>query len=125
MSATNTVVWIDIPARDLERARAFYSAVLGADVTKQAHEGFQFAMLPHAEESVSGCIFVSPEAHPSETGVLVYLNVNGRMAEAVEAVRSNGGRVVTDKHEIGPYGYRAVIVDTEGNRVALHSQANS
>lgn len=125
MSASNTVVWIDIPTLDLERARQFYTAVLGAEVTLQNHEGFEFAMLPHAQDNVSGCLFKSPDAHPSQTGVLVYLNVDGRMTQAVEGVRANGGTVVTDKHQIGPYGWRAVINDTEGNRIALHSQSDS
>jgi hypothetical protein len=37
-------------------------------------------------------------------------------------VREHGGKVVVDKEPIGPYGFRAVIMDSEGNRIALHSQ---
>jgi len=51
----------------------------------------------------------------------VYLNVDGRMKAAVEAASSNGGRVVEAAHAIGPHGLRAVIIDSEGNRIALHS----
>ncbi|PYM12728.1 MAG: hypothetical protein DME18_10640 [Verrucomicrobia bacterium] len=59
---------------------------------------------------------------PSEHGPLVYLSVEGRLDDAVRAVQKGGGKVLKDKHPIGPYGFRAVIRDSEGNRIALHSQ---
>jgi hypothetical protein len=120
---SNQIVWIDIPVVDLDRAIAFYSALLGADITKQSEQDFVFGLLPHTENNVSGCLYVPPEGDnaPSQTGPLVYLNAEGRLNEAVEAARSNGGKVLQDKHQIGPYGWRAIIVDSEGNRIALHA----
>jgi predicted enzyme related to lactoylglutathione lyase len=58
---------------------------------------------------------------PSADGPLVYLNVHGRIDEAVEAVEPSGGKVLQPVESIGPFGFRAVFLDTEGNRVALHS----
>ena len=55
------------------------------------------------------------------TGPLIYLSVEGRLDDAVKAVTSSGGKVLQEKHQIGPHGFRAVIVDSEGNRLALHS----
>jgi predicted enzyme related to lactoylglutathione lyase len=52
---------------------------------------------------------------------MVYLNANGRLEDALAGVAINGGRVVQPKHPIGPFGFRAIIIDSEGNRVALHS----
>jgi predicted enzyme related to lactoylglutathione lyase len=43
--------------------------------------------------------------------------------EAIAAVEPNGGKIVEPKHPIGPFGFRAVIIDSEGNRVALHSDS--
>ena len=116
------VVWVDIPVRDLGRAIGFYSAVLGAPVSLTGGPGFSFGLLPHADTNVSGCLYV-PEADnaPSLLGPLVYLNVAGRMAEALTAVGSHGGSVLQPAHPIGPHGWRALIMDTEGNRLALHS----
>jgi len=54
-------------------------------------------------------------------GSIGYLNAKGRLDEAIAAVEPNSGRVLVPKHAIGPYGYRAIILDSEGNRVALHS----
>jgi predicted enzyme related to lactoylglutathione lyase len=53
--------------------------------------------------------------------MLIYLNAQGRLDDAVSAVESNGGKVLLPAHPIGPHGFRAVVLDSEGNRVALHS----
>lgn len=118
----NSVVWCDIPVQDLDRAIRFYGAVLGMPVTKQEFPGMVFALLPHEGESVGGCLFTSPKETPSDHGPLVYLNAQGRLDQAVAAVEANGGKVLTPKHAIGPHGFRAVILDSEGNRLALHSK---
>jgi uncharacterized protein len=118
----NQIVWVDIPVLDLDRAVRFYSAVLGAQVQKQEYPGMTIALLPGAESDVSGCLFVKADEKPSDRGMLVYLNAQGRLDEAISAVESSGGKVLQPKHQIGPHGYRAVILDSEGNRVALHSR---
>ena len=121
---TNTVVWIDVPVVNLDRAIGFYSALFGKAVEKQSVEGFDMGVLPHEEhaQAVFGCLCVCQDNQPSKTGPLVYLSAEGRLDAAVEAARKNGGEVLAEKHPIGPYGFRAVIVDSEGNRIALHSQ---
>jgi uncharacterized protein len=121
----NQIVWVDIPALDLDRAVRFYSAVLGAAVQKQEYPGMTIALLPgadSAEPCVSGCLFTKADEKPSDRGMLVYLNAEGRLDEAISAVESNGGKVLQPRHQIGPHGFRAVVLDSEGNRVALHSR---
>ncbi|MEK8029817.1 VOC family protein [Ideonella sp. DXS29W] len=116
------IVWVDIPVTDLDRAIAFYSAVLGSQVTKEGGPGFSFGLLPHTGDEVGGCLYLGgADNAPSATGPLIYLNAEGRLAQAVDAVTSQGGRVVQPVHPIGPHGFRAIVVDSEGNRVALHS----
>jgi predicted enzyme related to lactoylglutathione lyase len=119
--SNNTLCWTDIPVVDLDRAITFYSAVLGAEVTKMSM-GCDMGLLPHANENASGCLVVSEDSKPSLDGPLIYLSTNGRLDEAIEAARKGGGKVLVEKHQIGPYGFRAVIVDSEGNRIALHSR---
>ncbi|HEV3383615.1 MAG TPA: VOC family protein [Gemmata sp.] len=118
----NQFVWVDIPVLDLDRASRFYSAVLGAAVTKQSFEGMSFALLPGYETDVSGCLACSDKDKPSDHGPLIYLNCQGRLDEAVAAASSSGGKVLIPKHQIGPHGFRAVVMDSEGNRIALHSR---
>ncbi len=117
----NQIVWVDIPVADLNRAVRFYSAVLGSEVRKQEYPGMTIGLLPGADNDVSGCLYTKDDERPSAGGILVYLNAQGRLDQAVAAVEPNGGRVLQTKHQIGPHGFRAVIVDSEGNRVALHS----
>ncbi len=122
--SNNTLCWIDIPVRRLDRAIRFYSSVLGQDVIRQMDEGLEFGLLPHAQEGVSGCLYVSDENRPSEYGPIVYWSVEGRLDAAVQACLADGGRLIRQKHPIGSYGYRAIIIDSEGNRIALHSRSD-
>ncbi len=118
----NTVVWCDIPVLDFDRAIRFYSAVLGAPVQKQDFPGMSFALLPGSDPAVTGCIYQSDTEKPSDHGPLIYFNCDGRLDAAEAAVMPNGGKVLLTKHAIGPHGFRTVILDSEGNRIALHSR---
>jgi uncharacterized protein len=117
----NQIVWCDIPVSELDRAVKFYSAVLGREVKKQDLPGTTIAVLPHDDGEVGGCLFESSEEKPSAQGVMIYLDAGGRLDEAIAAVTAHGGKILQPKHAIGPYGFRSVILDSEGNRVALHS----
>lgn len=118
---SNCLVWCDIPVVDLDRAMSFYSAVLGDAVQAREFSGMKFALLPGAESASSGCLYISSTIQPSTQGPLIYLNCNGRLDEAVAQVAPHGGRVLEPKQSIGPHGFRAVVLDSEGNRIALHS----
>jgi predicted enzyme related to lactoylglutathione lyase len=120
--ANDQIVWCDIPVKDLDRAIKFYSAVLGATVEKQSFPGMTIGLFPHAHDGVSGCLHTSDEVAPSAQGPLIYLNCEGRLDAAIATVAQNGGKVLKPKHPIGPYGYRAMVLDSEGNRIALHSK---
>lgn len=122
----NQVVWFDMPVEDLDRAMRFYSAVLGAPAEKQEYPGMTFAILPIPEKTdVSGCLTpskVMDAGPPPRKGVLLYFNCEGRLDQAIAAVEPNGGKILQPRHTIGPYGDRAVVLDSEGNRIALHSR---
>ena len=124
----DTLCWTDIPVADLDRAIEFYAAVLGQEVSKMSDGGFEYGLLSHKEQNASGCLCVSSDSvgnknQPSQTGPLIYLSVEGRLDDAVKAVRANSGNVLEEKQQIGPHGFRTVIIDSEGNRIALHSSA--
>ena len=118
----NRIVWCDIPVIGLDRAIRFYSAVLRAPVAKQEFSGMSLGLFPDADSAVSGCLFVAgADTQPSTKGPLVYLNCSGRLDEAITQVEQNAGKILQPKHQIGPHGFRSVILDSEGNRIASHS----
>lgn len=128
--ATDTLCWTDIPVLNLDRAIKFYSAVLGNEVKKLSIDGMDYGLLPHEEQNASGCLCVRSDSggvdnRPSANGPLVYLLVEGRLDQAVEAARGNGGKILRERQQIGEHGFRAVIIDSEGNRIALHTSAES
>jgi hypothetical protein len=123
-SEKNRLVWFDIPVRDLDRATTFYAAVLNIAVHKEELEGFSFSVLAH-DEGNGGCLIINESEITSDRGILVYLNANGRIRDAVAKVEAHGGRVTAPIHPIGPHGFRAIVLDSEGNRVALHSNIDA
>lgn len=129
MSA-DTLCWTDIPVTNLDRAIKFYSAVLGKEVKKLSEGGMEYGLLPHEEQNASGCLCVRSDSggidnRPSANGPLIYLLVEGRLNEAVEAARANSGKILRARQQISDHGFRAVIIDSEGNRIVLHTSATS
>jgi len=122
-SQYNRVVWFDIPVTDLDRAAAFYAAVLGVRVNKETFGDSSIGVIEHRDGN-GGCL-VPDQEEIASGGVLIYLNVDGRLRDAVNQVVPHGGTVLKPTHSIGPHGYRAIILDSEGNRVALHSNTDA
>ncbi len=125
MSA-DTLCWADIPVTNLDRAIKFYSAVLGKEVKKLSEDKMDYGLLSHEEQNASACLCIRSDSggvdnRPSANGPLIYLLVEGRLDEAVEAARANGGKILRARQQIGEHGFRAVIIDSEGNRIALHT----
>jgi predicted enzyme related to lactoylglutathione lyase len=118
----HSIAWFDVPVVDLDRAIRFYSAILGAPVRKEKTGSIPIGMLPTPDGNQMGCLVPSNEAKPSADGVMIWFDVNGRIKDAVAAVSANGGKVLGDVHAIGQYGFRAEVLDSEGNRIALYSE---
>lgn len=123
----NPVGWFEIYVRDMACAKKFYEAVLGQPLTAlpgQAADGpemLSFAM-NNQSYGAAGALVRMPGFEPGGNSVLVYFSCadcNNELRKAVQA----GGQIVKPKTSIGPYGYIALITDTEGNMIGLHSQA--
>jgi predicted enzyme related to lactoylglutathione lyase len=114
------VVWFDLPVLDLERASRFYSQVLGVSV--DPIPGMSVGIFAHGPNEVTGCLSQKEGERPAEYGPLLYFNVNGRLDDAIRLTTECGGKILQPRHSIGPYGHRAVVLDSEGNRIALHSE---
>ena len=115
----NIVCWADIAVTDLDRAIKFYSIIMGVEVKKQTSEIGDFGIFPHEDCVVGACL--SAESKPSQDGSLIYLDATGFIDEAAARVESAGGKVLVPKMEIGEYGSRVIILDTEGNRIAPYA----
>jgi uncharacterized protein len=122
-STHNRAVWFDIPVIDLDRARAFYAAVLDIEVHKHTPDQFSFCVLEH-QDGNGGCLIPRAEEVSADGGILLYLNVDGRIQDAVAQTEAQGGAILEPVHSIGPHGFRALVLDSEGNRLALHSNTD-
>ncbi len=122
-STHNRAVWFDIPVVDLDRATAFYRAVLGVGVEKVSFGDSSIGVIEHKEGN-GGCL-VPEKAEIAAGGILLYLNAEGRIRDAVEQVVPHSGTIIEPIHPIGPHGFRAIVLDSEGNRIALHSNSDA
>ena len=113
--------WIEIPALDLARAKKFYDTAFEIEIQVMDFGGLKMGMFPHPD--AGGALCQHESYRPSEThGPLVYLNANPDLQPVLERVEAAGGRILRPKTQISPeYGYMAVFIDSEGNRMALHS----
>ncbi|MFN8358975.1 MAG: VOC family protein [Candidatus Kapaibacterium sp.] len=119
----NAINWFEIPATDFDRAVKFYSAILDTQLPTTVMGGYNMAFLPTEEKGVGGAIVSGDGCEPSQMGTLVYLNAGNDLTDILSRVEPNGGSVVLPKTLITEdIGYMAAFIDSEGGKVALHSQ---
>lgn len=109
---------VDPPVTNLTGAIQFYSVILKTEI-KEEFPGVAVILQERGE--VSGCLFTSEEQQASKSGVFLYFNVSGRLQATVDVVDENGGQIEKPPHAIGSFSMRAIVIDSEGNRIALHS----
>lgn len=118
----NFITWFEIPAYNHYRSVAFYNYIYGIDITSVEINGLAMGFFP-AESGIGGAIVTGPGCVPSEVGPLVYLNGGDDLNTVLLKVNEAGGRVVMEKTYISDSaGYFALFIDSEGNRLALHSK---
>ncbi len=118
---SNAINWFELPATDFDRAVGFYSKVIGADLQKMEGDGAVMAFFPAKDNGVGGCVVHGNGAKPNAEGTMVYLNGGEDLAVPLGRVEEAGGKVVMPKTDIGEFGFMAVFMDSEGNKVAFHS----
>lgn len=118
----NIVTWFEIPVSDFDRALRFYQSIFGIKMEITKVQSYKMAFFPSFDQKVSGAICFGEGYIPSGAGSLLYLNANPDLNLVLDKVAEFGGRVIVPKTLISSdVGYYAFIVDTEGNRLALHS----
>jgi len=120
---SNAISWFEIPAKNYERAKGFYNTVLATEIKDSAIPEGKYGMFPYDEDNngVGGGLVEMVGVEPSSSGVTVYLNGGNDLSDPLSRVEAAGGKVVMPKTDIGENGYMAQFLDTEGNKIALHS----
>jgi uncharacterized protein len=123
MSKTaHAISWFEIPVTNFARAQAFYSAVLGCTIEPMVMGPTTMGFLSSDPEAVGGAIVHSDDSKPSTQGTIVYLNGGDDLAPMLARVQPAGGSIAVPKTDIGnDFGHFAHFIDTEGNKVGLHS----
>jgi predicted enzyme related to lactoylglutathione lyase len=129
LSADNNVInWFEIPVTNVDRAKQFYETVLDIEMSVQKMGDDEMVFFPRKPDTVmalsgkvSGALVKSEQAKPSADGVMIYINASPSVQTALDKVEAAGGKIVQPKNKI-PAGLIAIIMDTEGNKIGLHSE---
>ena len=125
MVFTNAISWFEIPTADINRAQKFYETIFGISMIPMDTPQIQMRMFPiESAMNIGGALVYNSQFYkPSPTdGPMIYLNGNPDVQNVLDRIEVAGGTIAVPKTQISPeYGYMAVFIDTEGNRVALHS----
>ena len=124
-NTTNALNWFEIPVTDMARAKHFYQIAFGIHMDEMEMGGMEMAGFPGepGNGKVAGALVKSENHKPSTDGITIYLNANPDMSDVLKRIESEGGQIIMGKTQITPeIGYMAFFIDSEGNRIGLHSQ---
>ena len=116
--------WIEIPVVDMKRAKRFYGELLGVALNEMPMGGNDYALLEVKDKFNTGCLVKGDGYVPSMQGLVVYLNGGDDLSAVLARVEVGGGKVLLKKTFLSKEaGHIAYFVDTEGNKIGLHSRA--
>ncbi|MDV7187151.1 VOC family protein [Lutibacter sp. TH_r2] len=125
----NMLCWFEIPVSNMERAVKFYETVFNIKITVQEFCGTQMGWFPASEDKdaagAGGSLIYNPKHYsPGTNGVLIYLSSQvDDVSVELNKVEAAGGKPIVEKMQITEeIGYMAAFIDTEGNRIAIHSK---
>lgn len=122
-SYQNPITWFEIYVDDLARAKAFYEVVFGYSLIPESTDGtFAAYRFPGGMpgQGAMGALMKHPMRRPSVEGTMVYFHCENCEVQ-LQRAKKNGGQVFKAKWSIGPDGFIAIIGDSEGNAIGLHS----
>ena len=121
----NKINWFEIPVADMQRAKNFYQTLFSIEMQESEMMGMQMAFFPYENMSgkVSGALVKSSMHKPSAEGAVIYLNANPDLTQYLIKVEMAGGKIAMPKTHINSEsGHMAFFIDSEGNKIGLHSQ---
>ena len=117
----NKVQWFDIATTDIERAKEFYSKVFNLKFESIETPVSKMYMFGEPDKKgAAGSLVQSENNKPSADGTIIYFSCDDVTIEA-NLVEKAGGKLLLPKTNIGEFGFIAQLLDTEGNRIGLHS----
>jgi uncharacterized protein len=118
----NLVSIVEIPTSDFSRAVKFYQSILDISIEEVDMDGTQMGILPGDEGNVNVVLVKGIDYKPTTDGTVLYFNAGNDLQPMLDKVGQNGGQIIVPKTEISPeMGYFALFIDTEGNKIGLHS----
>ncbi|NVK65678.1 MAG: VOC family protein [Flavobacteriales bacterium] len=118
------IAWFEIPVLDMNRAKKFYEAVTGDALIDHdmSDPNTLYSVFPYERgQGVGGALMKHPECKPSMDGVTIYIPGGDDLSPSLERAEKAGAKIILPKTSIGENGFMAQFIDTEGNRIALHS----
>ena len=119
----NSVVWTEIPVRDIDRGIAFYSSVFKFTMKRDDTGPNPMADLSSPDGGVSGHLYPGTPARPGE-GPTIHLAVPDTLEDTSARVEKNGGSVVSGPIPL-PVGRFCYALDPDGNSVGLFEATKS
>ncbi len=119
----NNINWFEIPVVDFERAKKFYEILLDAKIEKMGWGPATMGFFPVQNSGeIGGAIICGEGFVPSDKGVVIYFNGGDDLNNILSKVEKAGGKIIIPKTLIKEdIGFYATFLDTEGNKLALHS----
>jgi len=118
----NLISIVEIPTTEFPRAVKFYQTILDIAIEEVDMDGTQMGVLPSNGETLNVVLVKGNDYKPTTDGAVLYLNAGNDLQPMLDKVSQNGGQVIVPKTEISPeMGYFALFIDTEGNKLGLHS----
>ena len=118
----NAVNWFEIPVKDFDRAKKFYSAIYNYEMPEYPMKN-RMGILPYNnQQGIGGAIVQGEGYEPAKTGAKLFLQAGTDLTEVLNRIEPAGGKVVMPKTQVTEeIGYIAGFEDTEGNLLYLHS----
>jgi len=121
-NTNNLISIVEIPVTDFTRAVQFYQTILGVTIEEMEMDGNKMGVLPNEEGTVNVVLVKGNDYKPTTDGAVLYINAGKDLQPMLDKVAQNGGQVIVPKTEISPeMGYFALFIDSEGNKLGLHS----
>jgi uncharacterized protein len=118
----NLISIVEIPVNDFARGSKFYQSILGVAIEEIDMDGNKMGILPNEEGTVNVALVKGNDYKPTADGVVLYLNAGTDLQPMLDKVKQNGGQEIVPKTMISPeMGFFALFIDTEGNKIGLHS----
>jgi len=115
------IKFIEIPVVNLERASDFYKAIFGLSLNYMELRNAKLALFCIPGDQTNGALVQGAGYQPSKNGTLIYMDGGEDMVSLISRIPKFGGKVTMDRSSLDDHGFVARFIDTEGNKIGIHS----